>query len=308
MGRKFSDEDDWRGWKNGKYDNRYSNNWRRSGGKNPYKKKQGKKISVGVSIFLGIVLVGFLFVNGIFEFNQEKLDESIQNLPQNIEEVAQTAENMADKTTSAIQETVNEQILLSEENEQIRNSFENTGSAKLSPEVKISEKQSSKEYSLQELKQIALNDINRYRNEYGLSSIPMGYAKSPQLYASELLVEGCIHHISDRGEGPMLRYKNNNDQMFLIWENIGGGLGTSWETPEESILNSNHSMMYDDAHANWGHRDNILEPAHQSVSIGIAYDSARLVMVQDFEQTLMPGYEYDPSSFQKEPVDERYCW
>jgi hypothetical protein len=42
-------------------------------------------------------------------------------------------------------------------------------------------------------------------------------------------------------------------------------------------------MMNDDAEANWGHRNNILDPFHNKVSIGIAYDNDSFYMVQDFE-------------------------
>lgn len=42
-------------------------------------------------------------------------------------------------------------------------------------------------------------------------------------------------------------------------------------------------MMYDDAHANWGHRDNILGETHRAVNIGIASNGRRVVFVQHFE-------------------------
>ena len=42
-------------------------------------------------------------------------------------------------------------------------------------------------------------------------------------------------------------------------------------------------MMYDDAHADWGHRDNILGETHRFVNIGIAWNSRRVVFVQHFE-------------------------
>ena len=42
-------------------------------------------------------------------------------------------------------------------------------------------------------------------------------------------------------------------------------------------------MMYDDAHANWGHRDNILRESHRAVSIGIASNGRRVTFVQHFE-------------------------
>ena len=41
MGR--GDDEDFQGWKEGKYDNRYDGNFRRAGGKNPYKKSHTGK-------------------------------------------------------------------------------------------------------------------------------------------------------------------------------------------------------------------------------------------------------------------------
>lgn len=161
--------------------------------------------------------------------------------------------------------------------------------------------------TLSELKQITLDDINKYRMEKDLRPVKLGNAISPQLYAEELGKERCINHISDNGDGPMLRYKKNGDRMYLIFENIVGGYGSSWNM-EGGILDANYDMMYDDAHANWGHRDNIMNPKHTSVSIGISDENGRLTMVQDFEQSLPPGYSYHPSSFKKQPVDDKFCW
>ena len=42
-------------------------------------------------------------------------------------------------------------------------------------------------------------------------------------------------------------------------------------------------MMYDDAHADWGHRDNILRESHRAVNIGIAWNEKRVAFVQHFE-------------------------
>lgn len=159
---------------------------------------------------------------------------------------------------------------------------------------------------LHELKQIALDDINKYRAENNARPLVLGIATSPQLYAEELLEERCIHHVSNNGEGPMLRYKINNDKMYLVAENIAGG-GIEGSVAGQ-ITAHNWGMMYDDAESHWGHRDNMINPEHTSVSIGIAFDSNNLVMVQDFEYSLRQGYMYDPSSFQNESVDKKFCW
>ena len=42
-------------------------------------------------------------------------------------------------------------------------------------------------------------------------------------------------------------------------------------------------MVYDEAHADWGHRDNILGEMHRKVNIGIATNGRRMTFVQHFE-------------------------
>lgn len=161
--------------------------------------------------------------------------------------------------------------------------------------------------SLDELRQIVLDDINKYRQEKQLSILVLGSAKSPQLYAKELFGESCIHHISLNGVGPMLRYKNNNDVMFLVSENISGG-NLNRVYIEDVLKDANYRMMFEDAHANWGHRDNILNPEHASVSIGISFDNNSYVLVEDFEHSLPIGYDYHEDSFKIQDVDEKFCW
>jgi hypothetical protein len=46
-------------------------------------------------------------------------------------------------------------------------------------------------------------------------------------------------------------------------------------------------MMHDDAHANWGHRDNILDKHHTDVSLGIVYDDYYFAYVQNFESNYL---------------------
>jgi len=52
---------------------------------------------------------------------------------------------------------------------------------------------------------------------------------------------------------------------------------------KSELKDREYSMMYEDAAENWGHRDNILDPLHNKVSIGIAYDKNNVYFVQDFE-------------------------
>ena len=53
--------------------------------------------------------------------------------------------------------------------------------------------------------------------------------------------------------------------------------------PSEAITRAQWSMMYDDAHADWGHHDNILGESHRAVNIGVATNGKRVTFVQHFE-------------------------
>ena len=57
--------------------------------------------------------------------------------------------------------------------------------------------------------------------------------------------------------------------------------------PFELIEKFQYLMVYDDAKSNWGHRDNILDPNHTLVNIGIAWDNNNFYYVQHFETKLI---------------------
>lgn len=52
-----------------------------------HKKRQVRKIGIGVTLVTVVGIIGFLSVNGVIEFNQENLKETIQNIPKNIPEL-----------------------------------------------------------------------------------------------------------------------------------------------------------------------------------------------------------------------------
>ncbi len=72
--------------------------------------KPAQGVGLGIVIVLVIGVFGFLFVNGIFEFNQENLEESIQNMPQSIQDAGKTAKDFANETTTIFRETINLQL------------------------------------------------------------------------------------------------------------------------------------------------------------------------------------------------------
>ncbi len=100
------------------------------------------------------------------------------------------------------------------------------------------------------------------------------------------------------GSKPYMMYTRAGGRSYVA-ENVAtsGWTDDEWERNDcdsflvtcqvsdvrEAITRHQYSMMYDDAHANWGHRDNILRESHRAVSIGIASNGRRVTLVQHFE-------------------------
>lgn len=141
-----------------------------------------------------------------------------------------------------------------------------------------------------ELVNYALSLINTDRQANGLQSVTLSSINSGQVHAEEMLKNGYFSHWDMNGQKPYMRYT------------LAGGKGSvsencAWKrtTADNLEINSlnnfiksalsdlEYSMMYDDASSNWGHKDNILNPLHNKVSIGISYDNHNVYLVQDFE-------------------------
>jgi hypothetical protein len=100
-----------------------------------------------------------------------------------------------------------------------------------------------------------------------------------------MLRNGYISHWDTNGYKPYMRYSVAGGKGAVA-ENVAwkGMIGNTFPVDVNSFLEDMEwSMMYDDASSNWGHRDNILNPLHNKVSIGIAYDHSNVYLVQDFE-------------------------
>lgn len=64
----------------------------------------------------------------------------------------------------------------------------------------------------------------------------------------------------------------------------------------KAIASMEYSMMYNDSICcNNGHRDNILNPYHNEVSIGVAYNSSTVYFVEDFTNNYITWSKGSPS-------------
>jgi uncharacterized protein YkwD len=114
-----------------------------------------------------------------------------------------------------------------------------------------------------------------------LQNVSLSSVNSAQQHAEDMLRYHYFSHWDTQGYKPYMRYTLAGGKG-AVSENIAAQLGY-YSDLKETLKKLEWSMMYDDAASNWGHKDNILDPLHNKVSIGIAYDSHNIYLVQDFE-------------------------
>ncbi len=152
--------------------------------------------------------------------------------------------------------------------------------------------------ALDELRGFALDLVNRDRADHGLPPVAMGSNPAAQLHADDMLTYEYLGHWWVDGRKPYMVYTSTGGTSYVA-ENaaIDGWTSSRWResscdallvactlpVPDEAVRDAEQAMMYDDAHADWGHRDNILRATHRSVSFGIAWNGRLLTLVQHFE-------------------------
>ena len=126
----------------------------------------------------------------------------------------------------------------------------------------------------------------------------MGSNPAAQLHALDMLEYGYLGHWWVDGRKPYMVYTQTGGTSYAS-ENaaFSGWTDDKWaadncdsfqvrcevSSTEEAITRHQYGMMYDDAHADWGHRDNILRESHRAVNIGVAANNRRVTFVQHFE-------------------------
>jgi|GEM_PF-2360997 len=273
--------DDWRGWKDGKYDNRYKGTKRQKKYRNPYKKSHTKKIGIGISLVVIIGFVGFLFNNGVFEINEKNLDSSIQTIQETTESAKRIVLETADKaipepakkvvtdTTDKIQETTSE-IVKKIEEDQIQREIE--------------QKSADEKY----LKDIALQIhelINNERTSRGLFALNWNptIAKTSVNHSNDMANRNYFQHDSPEGHDFTWRYAEVGFTCAISqgsWIYGGGenimymegyyGVETIAQESVDGWMNSQ------------GHRENILTPYFKTEGIGVAKSGSEVYVTQNF--------------------------
>jgi uncharacterized protein YkwD len=150
----------------------------------------------------------------------------------------------------------------------------------------------------EELIQHVLNSINKDRADFGLLPVELSSNQAAQIHAEDVFRTRQISHWMTNGEKPYMTYTQYNGEGS-VQQNVAIA-GFSPEQYEQCTTNMlvqceqieplstidqlQYEMMYNDKECcNDGHKDNILNPRHTHVSIGIVYDQYYLALVQNFE-------------------------
>jgi uncharacterized protein YkwD len=150
----------------------------------------------------------------------------------------------------------------------------------------------------EELVQHVLDRVNKDRTDMGLLPVKLSSNEAAQMQAEDVFRTKQISHWTTKGEKPYMTY-TQYDGEGSVQQNVAIA-GFSPEQYEQCVTNIlvecekieplstieqlQNEMMYNDNECcNDGHRNNILDPHHTHVSIGIVYDQYYLAFVQNFE-------------------------
>ncbi len=149
------------------------------------------------------------------------------------------------------------------------------------------------------LTKFALNLINVDRNKNGLGNVSLSAIQSGQQHSDSMAYFGYLSHWDTQGYKPYMRYTmlggsggvEENAALDYCTNSPANATGViptgcALQTVENGMANAEWAMMNNDVQCcNNGHRVNILNPIHDRVSIGIAWNSTTqsVYFDEDFE-------------------------
>jgi uncharacterized protein YkwD len=144
--------------------------------------------------------------------------------------------------------------------------------------------------NLAALQNYSLSLINADRAAFNLSAVTLSPIISAQQHACSMEQNDYFSHWDTQGYKPYMRYTILNG-TGAVEENVAYESATSFFPAfsstgqvEQAIRTLESDMMYNDSVCcQNGHRDNILNPFHNRVSIGVMYNSNNVYFVEDFE-------------------------
>jgi uncharacterized protein YkwD len=138
---------------------------------------------------------------------------------------------------------------------------------------------------IREIKLRILDLINQQRRSMGLREVEYDEfaAQVGERHCREMLKDDYISHWNRAGIKPYTRYSDSGGND-AVSENLSAFHGTVHFNPEfiSRMVEDLHMRMFNERPPNDQHRQNILQPQHTHVGIGIAYSAIGLRLAQEF--------------------------
>lgn len=263
------------------------------------KKRQIKKLVIGITLVAIVGIIGFLFVNGIFETNEKNLNESIQNIPQNIQETTKTAKDIAIETSDKIQETITDQIETMQKTPQ---AIPVKDISDIPKKIQESNPLNKPIIDKKELERQVHLLTNQYRTQNGISILDWDdeLSRIAENHSQDMATRNYFDHESPEGVDPTGRgasqgYKCEKRVGNWIYHGIAenlfrnnlydtvwytGGIPTSyeWNTLDDIAKSTVDGWMNSP-----GHRQNILTTTYNTEGIGVEISSDdKVYITQNF--------------------------
>ncbi|MFN3805410.1 MAG: CAP domain-containing protein [Pyrobaculum sp.] len=154
-----------------------------------------------------------------------------------------------------------------------------------------------------EVVKAAVDALNKYRLQEGVPPVEFIPLKTPLYRAVYMYNNSYLSHYSREGLHPGYYYTLLDGGIYAVEENAGVVKYYNCRgycvKPKEDVAKLIYGMIYDDAESNWGHRDSLLDPCHNKVSIAAAWDGkslyAAIYMVASWADWISPP-RYDPDT------------
>ena len=130
-----------------------------------------------------------------------------------------------------------------------------------------------------EVVKAAIDALNEYRKREGVPTVEFMPLKTPLYRAMYMYNNSYLSHYSREGVHPNYFYTILDGGWYSVEENAGYSFCTKCINPKEAVVRHIYNMIYNDAESNWGHRDSLLDPCNNKVSVAAAWDSDKLYVV-----------------------------
>jgi uncharacterized protein YkwD len=130
------------------------------------------------------------------------------------------------------------------------------------------------------LYQYALGLINTDRAAKGLSAVTLNFNAAAQQHAKDMLLNNYLAHWDTDGLKPYMRYTNAGGLNYEA-ENSAYSTGSGPFDAKTEIQLLEQAMMAEGPGGS--HYENILNPSHKKVSIGVASSNTAVAFVEQFE-------------------------